>query len=151
MKQLSILLSTFFLLLLAIPSLQAQKGEAPIFSTKKGALKGYDPVAYFTAQQPIKGKSDITTTYKEATFHFSSEENKAAFLKNPAHYVPQYGGYCAWAVSQGYTAPIDPFSWAIVNDKLYLNYNKKVQKKWDKDREGFIQKADANFPGLVKQ
>lgn len=151
MKYQSILFVLAISLFATLPQLQAQKGEPPIFATKKGAIKGYDPVAYFIDGQPIKGQKELTADYKGATFHFSSEANQKAFTENPDKYVPQYGGYCAWAVSQGYTAPTDPLSWAIVDDRLYLNYNQKIQKKWDKDREGFIQKADANFPGLVHE
>lgn len=113
------------------------------------AVGGYDPVAYFKAGKPVEGKAQFTTEYKGATWRFSSEENLNAFKADPAAYAPQYGGYCAWAVSQGYTASGDPNVWAIVNNKLYLNYDKSVQAKWEKDIPGFIAKADKNWPGVL--
>ena len=113
------------------------------------AVGGYDPVAYFKVGKPVEGKAQFTTEYKGATWRFSSEENLNAFKADPAAYAPQYGGYCAWAVSQGYTASGDPNVWAIVNNKLYLNYDKSVQAKWEKDIPGFIAKADKNWPGVL--
>jgi len=113
------------------------------------AAGGYDPVAYFKAGKPVEGKAQFTTEYKGATWRFSSEENLNAFKADPAAFAPQYGGYCAWAVAQGYTASGDPNVWTIVNNKLYLNYDKSVQAKWEKDIPGFIAKADKNWPGVL--
>ena len=112
------------------------------------AVSGYDPVAYFTDSKPVKGKSSITHKYMGAVWQFSSEANKAKFVANPEKYAPQYGGYCAWAVSQGYTASGDPKQWKIVNGKLYLNYDASVQKRWEKDIPGFIAAANKNWPGI---
>ncbi len=112
------------------------------------ALKGYDPVAYFTESKPVKGSKDFSFKWMDAVWRFASEGNLAQFKQEPEKYAPQYGGYCAWAVSQGYTADIDPQAWKIIDERLYLNYSLKVQKKWEKDISGFIQKADANWPGL---
>ena len=78
----------------------------------------------------------------------ASAEDRDKFAAAPEMYTPQYGGYCAYAVSQGHTAPIDPEAWTIVDGKLYLNYSKGVQKKWNQDRVGYIRKADQNWPGL---
>ncbi|MEL7173254.1 MAG: YHS domain-containing (seleno)protein, partial [Pseudomonadota bacterium] len=85
-----------------------------------------------------------------ATWRFSSAENRDLFVENPEKYAPQYGGYCAWAVAQGYTAATDPEAWAIVDDKLYLNYNKSVQAKWEKDVPGHIASADGNWPTVLE-
>ena len=115
-----------------------------------GAIRGYDPVAYFTQGKPLKGSSDYTLEYKGATWRFSSERNKEAFAQMPERYAPQYGGYCAYAVSRGYTAPIDPEAWTIVEDKLYLNYSKEIRAKWSQDIPGNIRKADANWPGVLE-
>ena len=90
----------------------------------------------------------MTHKYQGAVWQFSSEANKAKFVANPAKYAPQYGGYCAWAVSQGYTASGDPKQWKIVGGKLYLNYDASVQKRWEKNIPGFIQAADKNWPGI---
>jgi len=114
------------------------------------AVGGYDPVAYFEQGEPVKGQSQYAYEYKGATWRFSSAENLAAFTADPDAYAPQYGGYCAWAVSQGYTAPGNPKNWSVVEGKLYLNYNDKVQRDWEKDIPGFIAKAEDNWPGVLE-
>ncbi len=114
------------------------------------AVGGYDPVAYFEQDEPVKGQSQYAYEYKGATWRFSSAENLAAFAAAPDAYAPQYGGYCAWAVSQGYTAPGNPKNWSVVEGKLYLNYNDKVQRDWEKDIPGFIAKAEDNWPGVLE-
>lgn len=114
------------------------------------AVSGYDTVAYFNEDKAIKGSKQFSTQYMGADFHFSNAANLATFEANPTRYAPQYGGYCAWAVSQGYTAKGDPEVWKIVDGKLYLNYNAKVQQDWEKDIPGFIRSADQNFPTLIK-
>jgi YHS domain-containing protein len=114
------------------------------------AVGGYDAVAYFAAGKPVEGKQAFEYKYKGATWRFSTAENLSAFKTAPDRYAPQYGGYCAWAVSQGYTASGDPKNWRIVNGKLYLNYNTDIQKKWEKDIPGLIAKGDANWPTVLK-
>ncbi|MBP6010869.1 MAG: YHS domain-containing protein [Alphaproteobacteria bacterium] len=113
------------------------------------AVGGYDAVAYFKASKPVQGVAQFTTDYKGATWRFASKENLDAFKANPTAYAPQYGGYCSWAVAQGYTASGDPQVWKIVNGKLYLNYDTSVQAKWEKDIPGFITKADKNWPSVL--
>jgi len=112
------------------------------------AIQGYDPVAYFVSNKAIAGKSEINSEYKKAVYYFSSEENKTIFLKNPEKYIPQYGGYCAYGVSENHTSPTDPQAFTIVEDKLYLNYNLKVKELWLKDREDRIKKANSNWEKL---
>ena len=119
--------------------------QPPVYSTKEGAIKGYDPVAYFISNQPVKGIKTISHAWNGASWHFSSETNKKIFVDNPEKYAPQYGGYCAYGWAKGYAVKIEPDAWAIEGGKLYLNYNKVVQKDWDKDRVGYIKAADANF------
>ena len=120
------------------------------FSDK--AVSGYDPVAYFTEGKPVKGLKQFKSEFKDAEWFFSSAENKKKFDENPDAYHPQYGGHCAWAVgANSAKAPGDPEYWKIVDGKLYLNYDKKVQEKWLKDIEGFIQKADKNWPQVINQ
>ncbi|NIP18325.1 MAG: YHS domain-containing protein [Xanthomonadales bacterium] len=99
--------------------------------------------------KPVEGSSDHEYEWNGATWRFASADNLDAFKADPEKYAPQYGGYCAWAVAQGYTASTDPEAWEIVDGKLYLNYNDSVQAAWKKDIPGFIQKADTNWPGLV--
>lgn len=116
-----------------------------VFSTKSGAIKGYDPVAYFTDGKPVKGKPDIVFDWHGATWHFATTEHRDLFIGNPDKYAPQYGGYCAYGWSQGYAVKIDPEAWAIVDGKLYLNYDLGVQADWNKNRAAHIQKADQNW------
>lgn len=113
------------------------------------AVQGYDPVAYFTEGKPVKGTKTFATTWNGAEFRFASAANRDAFKANPEKYAPQYGGYCAWAVSQGYTAKGDAKHWKIVDGKLYLNYNTSVQKKWEGDIPGFISAANTNWPDVI--
>jgi len=139
-----------FALVMLIFSHGAWAGKDEIYSSLfGGAIRGYDPVAYFTRGKPVKGNSDHTVEYKGATWKFSSAKNRLAFAGMPEKYAPQYGGYCAYAVSQGYTASIDPEAWTIVDDKLYLNYNKDIRAKWSRDIPGNIEKANANWPGVL--
>ena len=134
----------------ATPAAYADKD--PIYTGRfsNTAVEGHDAVAYFTQGKPVKGSKKFSTEYQGAEFRFASAENLATFKAEPAKYAPQYGGYCAWAVSQGYTAKGDADHWAIVDGKLYLNYNKSVQKTWDADRAGFIVKADTEWPTVLQ-
>jgi YHS domain-containing protein len=114
-------------------------------------LEGYDPVAYFTRGAPAKGDPQITATHDGVTYRFSSAANKALFESDPARYAPQFGGYCAWAVSQGYTAPIDPEAFQIVDGRLLLQYSLGVRTKFSKDTTGNLAKADANWPKIAAE
>jgi hypothetical protein len=113
------------------------------------AVGGYDPVAYFTQGKAVAGKRNITFTWKGVTWRFATESNRDLFKDKPDSYAPQYGGYCAWAVSRGYTAKGDPRYWKIVDDKLYLNYDAGVQKDWEKDIPGNVDRADKNWPKVL--
>jgi YHS domain-containing protein len=113
------------------------------------AVGGHDPVAYFETGRPAQGLPAHATTWKGAEFRFASPENLSKFRADPARYAPQYGGYCAWAVSQGYRAKGDPRYWRIVGGKLYLNYNAEVQQRWETDIPGFVAKADRNWPRVL--
>ena len=131
----------------------AQAPKPVVFTDfrSKLALDGYDAVAYFKDGKPTKGTAAHAATWKGATWHFSSAENKAAFEATPASFAPQYGGYCAWAVSEGYTAKGDPNHWRIVGGKLYVNYNASVQKNWEKNIPGHISRADGNWPVVLNK
>ena len=143
----------FYSLLLAIfmPLFSGQVlALDPVYSNLFGkAIKGYDPVAYFTEGKPVKGDGDYSLKWNGATWNFSSAENLRAFTDNPEQYAPQYGGYCAWAVSQGYTAKIDPDAWTVHDGKLYLNYSTGVRSQWLQDVPGNVAKGDKNWPGLL--
>lgn len=142
MKQL-LFLATF--LCVAVTSWAAD----PVNTNWRGlAIKGYDPVAYFTDSRPVEGDSDFEFEWMDATWRFASAQHRNLFVADPEKYAPQYGGYCAWAVSQGRTVGIDPEAWRIVDGKLYLNYSLKVQRTWEEDVPGNIDRADANWPKL---
>jgi YHS domain-containing protein len=114
-------------------------------------IRGYDPVAYFTDNKAIKGGAQFQSNSKGVTYHFASAENKATFDADPGKYEPQFGGFCAWAVSQGYTAPIDPNAFQVVNGRLLLQYSLSVRKQFSQDTEGNLKKADANWPAIVEK
>jgi hypothetical protein len=153
MKTVLQILSLLLLMGTAFMSLPAHAETSPIytgfFSDK--AASGYDVVAYFTVGKPTEGDKRFSHTHAGATWLFSSAANRDAFIADPAKYSPQYGGYCAWAVSQGYTASGDPEFWKIVDGKLYLNYDAGVQKKWEADVPNFILAADKSWPKLLKE
>jgi YHS domain-containing protein len=125
--------------------------KAPIWTSfgSNVAISGYDPVAYFTLGRPTQGSATFKTTYQGAEFRFANAANRAAFVANPARYAPQYGGYCAFAVSQGGTAGIDPTAWSIVDGKLYLNLNRAIQTRWQGDQANFIAAANRNWPTVL--
>lgn len=137
--------------LAAVLAAPAAAKTAPVYTGlfNNVAVSGYDPVAYFTAGRPMKGDPKFKTTYQGAEFRFASAANLAKFKANPAAFAPQYGGYCAWAVSQGYTASGDPNVWKIVGGKLYLNYNQEIGQRWSTNIAGFIKSGDANWPKLL--
>jgi YHS domain-containing protein len=145
--------------------LKAARAAAVLFSTvvafggqvdtvntdgKGIALKGYDVVAYFQQSRPVKGSSQFSYQWMDATWQFSSAQNRDLFAADPQRYAPQYGGYCAYAVSHGHTASVNPIAWRIVDGKLYLNHDKLVHRLWGRDAPGHIQKADKNWPDLHK-
>lgn len=115
------------------------------------ALQGYDPVAYFENNMAVKGEPTISANFEGAVYNFSTEKNKALFLKNPTQYEPQFGGYCAYGMSEGYKAPIKPEAFTIVDNKLYLNYNLEVKEMWLKKQKERIQKAELNWGKLNKR
>lgn len=113
------------------------------------AAGGYDVTSYFTGNgAPKKGSKAFAVKHGGAVYHFASAANAATFKGNPGRYAPQYGGYCAWAMSNGYQAPGDPNYYRVVGGKLYLNYNRSVQEKWSKDIPALISKGDGNWAKL---
>lgn len=134
------------LIALCLFSCQTDSGE--IYSNEEGAIGGYDPVAYFKEQRPVKGNKEFTTNWNSATWYFSSEANLNDFKSYPQKYAPQYGGYCAYGTAEGHKAPTQPDTWTIVNDKLYLNYNMDVKKLWMKAQTDLIIKADSNWASV---
>ena len=129
----------------------SEAAEPEIFTGRSNlALKGYDTVAYFEQGEAVKGNKDLSSEHKGATWTFSSTSNKALFDANPEGYMPQYGGYCAWAMAQGNVVKSNPKVWYIEDGLLYLNVSKGIQKKWLANMAEFIEQADANWPGALE-
>ena len=123
----------------------AQAVEENYISNGAG-LGGYDPVAYHTAGEAIEGSESITADAGGVTYRFSSEANRDAFLADPVKYEPAYGGYCAFGAAHGVKAPGDPTLWKIVDGTLYVNLNKNIQERWNKNVSGFLKSSDNNWP-----
>ncbi len=141
-------MKTFVLLSIAIlyGMSQASAQSSEIFKTKEGiAIKGYDPVAFFTQQKAVKGTDSLNLSWKGANWLFSSAENRERFRKDPEQYAPQFGGYCAYGLAGNHKAPTETDTWTVINDRLYFNYNQSVRKLWLKDTVQFIQQANINW------
>ena len=140
-------------------STSARAAEPPINTLKNSlfggrtdsAINGYDPVAYFTVGKPVKGQDGFATEWMGAKWKFSSQANLDLFKANPEKYAPQYGGYCAYGVTQGSLVKVEPEQFTLRDGKLYLNYDADVQAKWLKDPAGYIKDADAKFQALLKK
>lgn len=112
------------------------------------ALSGYDAVAYQTENVAREGSPEFTATHEGATYRFASAANRDAFTTDPDRYLPAYGGYCAYGVSQGHKVKVDPEAFRVVDGRLYLNYDKGVQRRWLTDIPGHIARADRNWNDL---
>ena len=141
-KNITLLALGLFMLI----SAHAQRSE--IFVSGGKAIKGYDAVAFFTESKAVKGQDSLVYHWKDASWLFSSRRNLETFKADPEKYAPQYGGYCAYGVSQGHKAPTETDTWTVISDKLYFNYNKKVKEMWTKDQQGLIEKADQQWAEL---
>lgn len=140
-------IATLFLFVVCAPSFADKHIYTGWFSSK--AVSGYDTVAYFTEGKPVKGSAKYKFEYLDVEWYFSSEKHLNMFKENPEQYMPQYGGYCAWAVAvKKQRAPGDPEYWRIVDNKLYLNYDSSIQDKWLKDIPDFIKAADKHWPEM---
>ena len=147
----TVLLRLFRWTILALAWAAAPALAGDFFEKDGVAIRGYDPVAYFTEKKAVKGSSAHKAEHGKSTFHFASQANRDAFAADPARYAPQYNGYCAFGVAGGYKAAIDPAAFTVVDGKLYLNYNRAVQKQWSADIPGFIAKAGKNWPAVSRQ
>jgi hypothetical protein len=124
-------------------------GQNPINSSpEKLAIRGYDPVAYFTEGRAIKGYHDLRHDWMGATWQFSSYHHCELFIADPEKFCPQYGGYCAYGVSLGKFFSGDPDLWTVKEGKLYLNLNHEIEKIWKQDAQAYIKKADIEWPKL---
>ena len=142
-------LAAISVVLVSISAL-AQRSSAPLNRGRGDlAVQGYDVVAYATEAAAIRGRAEFESRWNGAVWRFASAAHRDQFAAQPERYAPQFGGYCAWAVSRGYTADVDPEAWKIVDGKLYLNYSKRVQRMWEQDIAGNITKGVANWPGVL--
>lgn len=158
-KNLSRLLLLFGLVLFQVSNTFAQ-AKIPNYIAKHintnntVAVEGYDVVAYFTQDKAVQGKSNYTAVVSGIKYYFSSNANKELFLKNPTSYLPQYGGWCAFAMGDsGEKVEIDPGTFKIVNGKLYLFYNayfNNTLKSWNKNEGNLKKSADANWLKINK-
>ena len=132
----------------ALPA--ASKPAPAVYSASDGlAAGGYDVTAYFTQGKPVRGNSKHELMLQGVTWRFETADAKARFQANPSAYAPQFGGYCAWAVSQGYIASGDPEQWKIVDGKLYLNFNARAKELWEADQADAIKRGHANWPAVL--
>lgn len=138
--------AAFFALILAAPALAADAVNV----VDGLALRGFDPVAFFTKGEPVMGSPQFKAVHEGATYEFASAEDKAAFEADPAKYVPQYGGFCAAATSHGCKVDADPHAFAINHGKLYVNYNHDALEAFQKDVEVSIKAADEKWPEVKK-
>lgn len=113
------------------------------------AIGGYDPVAYFTDQKPVKGSPEFQSVHRGSMFQFASAAHRDMFAAEPDKYAPQYGGYCAYGMAKGYKAKIDPGAFSVIYGTLFLNYSDAVRTRWLSDVSGYIQQADANWPAVM--
>ncbi len=127
----------------------ARAAEPEAFATDGIAINGYDPVTYFTESRPVEGDPLIRSDWMGAKIQFANTEHKAMFDADPEKYAPKYGGYCAYAVSKGYTATTDPTAWTIYEDRLYLNFSKSVRTLWRVRKASHVRSADENWPGVL--
>ena len=140
----------FLLLLISVPAFGQNKTLLNL--DKQGiAIQGYDPVAFFTQNRPVKGRPEFESKYNGARYLFASAEDKSTFDANPAKYEPQFGGFCAYAASKNRTAPVKIEAFQIVNGRLLMQYDLDIRKEFNKDAPGNLQKADKNWPGIVQK
>ena len=135
------------LLMFSFTALANDPIETGTFNNK--AIYGYDTVAYWTQNKLVKGDDAYTAKWRGADWYFASAKHLALFIAQPEKYAPQYGGYCAYAMSNDSFASIDEEAFTIYQDKLYLNYNKRIMKKWQADKDAYIQLANEFYPNKV--
>jgi YHS domain-containing protein len=145
MKLSTLIKSTFATSALLVSSLSFAANVEVNANSNDLAIKGYDTVSYFTKGAPTKGSDKFTAAYNGAIYQFSTADNRDLFQSEPSKYAPQYGGFCAFGVTMNKKFDTDPTAWHIRGDKLYLNLNKDVQKKWVTDIPGYIETAQTNW------
>ena len=130
------------------PVFNATDGFLVNVNDKGVIIEGYDPVAYFTDNKPVKGNDQFTFKYHGATYWFASAEHASLFKADPEKYLPQYGAFCGYAVSVGKLRPVDPMIYQIENGRLILQHTQEAYDLFNKDLKESVVKADKNWPGL---
>ncbi len=131
--------------MMLVASMGSMSAFAEDYSHSTPGIGGYDPVAYFTDGKAVRGSGFHVTVADGVTYAFATAEHRKMFEANPQKYLPAYGGYCAYGLGVGKKFVADPEVWKIVEGKLYLNLDKGIQQKWEKDIPGYIKKGDANW------
>lgn len=141
------------LLGLASTAAAAAPASAPSVSVSEEglAIRGYDAVSYFSDGGPVTGSTAFEYRWNGAIWRFASANARDRFAADPAAFAPQFGGYCAWAVSQNYIAPGDPKVWRIVDGRLYLNYNLRAKELWEADLSASIERGEENWPTVLEK
>jgi YHS domain-containing protein len=146
-----LLVAALVAVLLALPA--AADGTTINVDAHGVAIDGYDPVAYFKPSGALHGKPEFRAEWQGATWYFVNADNRDAFLAEPEHYAPQYGGWCAYALSQGeYASDTDPReAFTVIDGKLYMNWSRQVKRNWERDALRYIDIADDNWPVVERQ
>ena len=141
------IISAAMVMLIGLVCTVSARESEPVNVDSRGiALRGYDPVAYFTEEKAVPGVESIEAEHGGGVYRFASAANREKFLENPEAYLPQYGGWCAWAVSLGSSAGIDPEAWTIQDGRLFLNFNRGTHRRFQRNIDESIEKADENWP-----
>lgn len=131
---------------IAVSSCSTSVGVSQINTDSNGlAVRGFDAVAFFADNAAVQGSPTFEYVWNGAKWAFANAANLEKFKQDPEAYAPQFGGYCSYAVSHGYTADGDPMTWKIVEGKLYLNYNQDAKAAWEKEQDKFIKDGELNW------
>jgi YHS domain-containing protein len=133
---------------LALSALVPRRLLAAEAATERVALKGYDPVGYFTDHKPVKGSAQFTASYDDVTYWFENAAHRATFVANPERYAPQYDGFCAINVARGHKYEADPEAWKIADGKLYVFLGKQGVPMFTAEKSKIVAQANANWPEL---
>ena len=131
--------------LIALSQLATFAADKSSMKDNTVAINGYDTVAYFTENRAVKGNSEYSYTWNEATWYFSKPENRDLFATNPERFAPQFRGHCAYGLAKGKLVAANPEEWTIVDGKLYMNYNRTFRDQWRQDKSAMVKKANENW------
>ena len=132
-------------ILIGLPTLVAVAAAA---EEKRLALKGYDPVSYFTEGRPEQGSAEYQASFDDATYWFKNAEHRALFVADPDRYAPLFRGYCTVTLSHGAKLEADPEAWAIADGKLYVFGSKQAIPVFQAQTASVIEKASENWAKL---